>query len=37
MPSKPLTVSLQVVGIYDEACEVLFDEVFPGGNDLQGR
>ena len=28
---------VQVVGIYDEACEVLFDEVFPGGNDLQGR
>ena len=28
---------MQVVGIYDEACEVLFDEVFPGGSDLQGR
>ena len=28
---------VQIVGIYDEACEVLFDEVFPGGNDLQGR
>ena len=36
MLSKAPTAS-QVVGIYDEACEVLFDEVFPGGNDLQGR
>ena len=32
-----LTLLMQVVGIYDEACEVLFDEVFPGGSDLQGR
>ena len=27
----------QVVGIYDEACEVLFDAEFPGGTDLAGR
>ena len=32
-----LHLSMQVVGIYDEACEVLFDEIFPGGSDLQGR
>lgn len=24
-------------GVYDEACEVLFDADFPGGTDLNGR
>lgn len=27
----------QVVGIHEEACEVLFDTEFPGGADLNGR
>ncbi len=26
-----------VIGIYDESCEVYFDEEFPGGTDLSGR
>jgi Xrn1 SH3-like domain len=24
-------------GLIDDACEVLFDEAFPGGTDLHGR
>lgn len=28
---------MQVVGIHEEACEVLFDAEFPGGMDLNGR
>lgn len=27
----------QVVGIHEDACEVLFDAEFPGGTDLNGR
>ncbi len=29
--------AMQVVGIHEEACEVLFDAEFPGGMDLNGR
>jgi hypothetical protein len=28
---------MQVVGIHEDACEVLFDADFPSGTDLNGR
>eukprot|EP00884_Botryococcus_braunii_P018818 jgi/Botrbrau1/561/Bobra.0010s0030.1 len=35
--SPPLGLRGTIVGIHDDACEVLFDVEFPGGTDLHGR
>ena len=33
----PLGVRGTIVGVHDDACEVLFDAEFNGGSDLYGR
>jgi hypothetical protein len=35
--TPPLGFRGTIVGVHDDACEVLFDREFPGGTDLFGR